>query len=128
MTVYKVTSKSGTVIGFYESYDLAEFHCTDKLYDITPIEIITKMDMINLIVKLPEQRVQQLQQLNANDELYPDFAKNLEGLGQQSLIELFFDWWDNDQHDSTEVHKLKLYEIRKRINIQTTTGIKENVK
>lgn len=62
------------------------------------------------------------------DKDFEDFNNNLNGLSQQSLIELFFDWYDYYNEQPTESTLLKLRALRLRIRILSTTGIKESKK
>lgn len=49
--------------------------------------------------------------------------ENLENQDQESLIKLFFDWYDaNNSNPCKEFHD-NLKQIRSLINIHTTTGI-----
>lgn len=54
-----------------------------------------------------------------------DFEDNLDSLSQQSLIELFFDWFDWYGQNPNEENLKKIWALRKRIKIYTTTGVKD---
>jgi hypothetical protein len=54
-----------------------------------------------------------------------EFIKDIEKLDQNSLVTLFFDWFDWYNEYPQESTLKRLYELRKRINVHTTTGVKE---
>ncbi len=58
-----------------------------------------------------------------NDE----FIESIDNMSQEILIELFFDWYDWYNQYPNESTLLKLRELRKRIHIFTTVGIKDSV-
>ena len=54
---------------------------------------------------------------------YSDYIKNLDEYDQNNLKDLFLDWFDLFINDPCFYHQSVLFEIRKRINVCTTTGV-----
>ena len=65
--------------------------------------------------------------LDKNEQAdFQDFVLNLDNLVQQDLIALFFDWYDWYNENPQEYILFRLRALRNRINICSTTGVKDS--